>query len=104
MKELFVLYNIALLAKEKGFDEPCFGLFNPDKEFELLKNTKNIANAMNSLVRDVIIMAPLYQQLIMWLNEKLSIIDKPLINYDGFILITQQEMIKRIEEALKLIP
>ena len=28
MKHLFLPYNLALLAKEKGFDEPCFATYS----------------------------------------------------------------------------
>ena len=36
MEELFLDYENSLLLKEKGFDKECFGIFNPNKEFELL--------------------------------------------------------------------
>ena len=33
MKHLFLPYNLALLAKEKGFDEEVLGWYNTDKDF-----------------------------------------------------------------------
>ena len=112
LHELFIPYELALLAKNKGFDEPCFGLFNPDEEFELLENTRNIENCRNSLVRDAVIMSPLYQQIIDWFREKHYIkfseipLDFDEIRYGlskkgEFIAIWERD--KAIEEAFKLI-
>lgn len=33
MKHLFVPYEIAVIAKEKGFDEPCLGYYTPTKQW-----------------------------------------------------------------------
>lgn len=66
MKNLFVPYEIALIAKEKGFNEPCLAEYDLlDKQLELIDSlefpSKNLKNNL---------CAPLYQQIIDWLvNE-----------------------------------
>lgn len=63
--KIFVPYAIALLAKQKGFDEPCHAYYHK-KELKLLHNaeTKGFARETESQV------APTYQQLVDWLREK----------------------------------
>jgi hypothetical protein len=62
MDKEFVGYTEALALKELGFDEPCFGFFYEDEEFELcpVKNN-NLMGYTN---------APLYQQAFRWFREK----------------------------------
>ena len=69
MKHLFVSYELALLAKEKGFNEPCLACFS------------DLHNAPNSILltgnypyffykNDMCsLSAPLYQQLVDWFRE-----------------------------------
>jgi hypothetical protein len=61
MKKEFLDYTQALALKELGFDEPCFGFFYEDEEFELcpVKNN-NLMGYTN---------APLYQQAFRWFRE-----------------------------------
>lgn len=65
MKNLFVPYEIALLAKNNGFNEPSFGVFveqtwgNGDIRF-LLEGEVMDDN------EEILFPAPLYQQLIDW--------------------------------------
>ena len=74
MKHLFVPYEIALLAKKNGFNEPSFGVFveqtwgNGDIRF-LLEGEVMDDN------EEILFPAPLYQQLIDWfrINYNLSI-------------------------------
>ena len=84
MKHLFVPYELALLAKENGFDEDCLAYW------ELFDNSWNgygawggitvlyeeddlrlilTVNELKSYYRNLI-KAPLYQQLIDWFREK----------------------------------
>ena len=64
MKDLFVPYEIALLAKENGFDDECFEWwYSPtqrasDLIFRQYKGDKAFCDA------------PLYQQLTDWFREK----------------------------------
>lgn len=75
MKELFVSYNVASLAKEKGFDEPCLAYYFPSKKeirlslvTQMEEGYSYITNSMIT-VKEVIA-TPLYQQLIDWFREK----------------------------------
>lgn len=66
MKHLFVPYDIALMAKEKGFNEPCFGVYNSKGELyigtEYSSPQHHLTNAASQ--------APLNQQLVDWFREK----------------------------------
>lgn len=70
MYNLFVPYNIAFLAKEKGFDEECFGkYFIKKKEFRL--NSLGHPNNYNDgSYGQGIFSAPMYQQIIDWFELK----------------------------------
>lgn len=101
MQHLFLSYKQSLTAKEKGFDEPCLARWRGDtfQLYTIIKEHKYNSDPITT--KDI--SAPLYQQIIMWINEHLSVKDLPLINYDGFMCITKEETDKAIEEALKLI-
>jgi len=90
MESLFVSYELALLAKEKGFDEPCFAAWFKytilnDKKIELTKPKDSIygenflfKNSLEIFIDNSIsgkgdgakCSAPLYQQLVDWFREK----------------------------------
>lgn len=121
MKKLFVPHNLALLAKEKGFDDQCIGKFK-DNNLTLLSYSWN--NSELSIHNDGI-SAPMYQQLIDWFRESYHIIIQidahynPRVSNDSAIFsswITQTKeeyrktsnnyydvLNKAIEEAFKLI-
>ena len=65
MEKEFISYTEALALKKLGFNEPCFGFFYEDEEFELcpVKNN-NLMGYTN---------APLYQQAFRWFREKYNI-------------------------------
>src|SRR5690242_15307232 len=63
MKHLFVPYELALLAKEKGFDAECLRFYGDDK---VLYNDEDISN---STVNELYCTAPLWQQLVDWFRE-----------------------------------
>lgn len=65
MKKLFIPYELALLAKEKGFDEPCFAAY-VEKEFRLSLAIP-IINHNDAFY--LTCSAPLYQQIIDWFRE-----------------------------------
>ena len=71
MKHLFVPYNIALIAKEKGFNEECCTYFLN----QILQRLDGFG-LMNEDFKDdeARISAPLYQQLIDWFRYKHSIV------------------------------
>lgn len=69
MEDLFIPYELALLLKEKGFDEPSFGVWNNIEKrlyigLEYDTNQNNMPNGCK---------APLYQQIIDWFREKHNI-------------------------------
>lgn len=93
MKNLFIPYKLAIIAKDKGFDEPCLAHYDLGK---LL-----IASLENNKYKERIL-APLYSQIIDWLFEKLiSNPDYIEITYCGSKPI--EELVAEIEEAFKLI-
>lgn len=101
MKHLFLPYELALIAKEKGFDEKCLAYYvNESKEFRLNAD-KVFSNTSYTGTRDFLTTAPLYQQIIDFLNE---IGDKKHLNtyvvYDGFNI---KLLNIQIEESFKLI-
>lgn len=61
MKEQFVTYEIALILKEKGFNELCLGVYKTFGQFTLSKT---------EYIRDMVCTAPLWQQAINWLKSK----------------------------------
>lgn len=100
MKHLFVPYNLALLAKEKGFDEPCFGIW---MERGIKHDVIYVAKQDDAWMaqQNDGILAPLYQQIIDFLNKigKEQHLDIYL-TYDG---LNNHLLDKDIEEAFKLI-
>lgn len=64
MNKLFVPYSLALLAKEKGFDEKCIFSYQ-DGELQ--------SNFMCGSEATEFVEAPLYQQLLDWFREKYQI-------------------------------
>lgn len=67
MKHLFIPYELALIAKEKGFDEPCLGLYHKDGMFVVEKTESH------NQYYGQICSAPLYQQIVDWFREKHNI-------------------------------
>lgn len=87
MNNLFVSYELSLLAKEKGFDEPCLGHYQDNIEMfthNSIKGKLNLGflgqcksepydwnNVPNWGVKtQKFYSAPLYQQLVDWFREK----------------------------------
>ncbi len=67
MKRLFIPYELAVIAKEKGFDEPCFGYWN-------LTNGQSIMYPFITSNKANVVAAPLYQQIVDWFREKHKVI------------------------------
>ena len=75
MNHLFANYKLSLLAKEKGFDEPCLAwYFQEDKTKQFVLSDEFGVKKKN--LRDKSIVAPLYQQLVDWFREKHNIFIK----------------------------
>ncbi len=77
MEELFVSYEFAKLAREKGFDEHCFMYWRPDMDgsMQLWYHQETYClDAIGSNNSDdakwVDCTAPLHQQIVDWFREK----------------------------------
>jgi hypothetical protein len=71
MEHLLLNKELSLLAKEKGFDEPCLGVWHFE-ELEFSWKGKPFKNTSNEAVK-----APLYQQIVDWFEEKHRILLLP---------------------------
>lgn len=82
MKHLFISYELALKAKELGFNEPCLNVFRNGHLQKptpyLLKNTQLIKEAIS---------APLYSQVIDWLRDshKLFVLIDIGVDFDYYV-------------------
>lgn len=65
MKNQFVTYKIALKLKELGFNEKCIATFDEDENFELQNFEQNYDTFPSHIIA-----APLWQQVIEWLDNK----------------------------------
>jgi hypothetical protein len=84
MESQFVPYEIALKLKQNGFDEPCFGTYNSfgvftrsNSEYPLDKNSVQLYDDLwleaikpFGHTPDMLCTAPLWQQVIDWLDKK----------------------------------
>jgi hypothetical protein len=74
MSHLFANYELSLLAKEKGFDEPCFRVWIRPRDLtikmNMVKNFRGLKNSEDKMER---VTVPLYQQLCDWFREKHNI-------------------------------
>lgn len=109
MKHLFLPYDLAVLAKEKGFNEDCLGCYasfysstKPDLYTELKEEFNDF---------DVFVTAPLYQQIMDWFKKEHDILIQE--RFDGYDILYFNLCVKKIkfantrykaiEEAFKLI-
>ena len=74
----FVNKQLAMILKEKGFKEPCFGFYNPiQDELQLYyANNKDVTykNILTSVYKNkVLVDAPTIEQVLEWLREKKDI-------------------------------
>jgi hypothetical protein len=129
MKELFVSYALALELKKKGFDEPCFAYYEVEDGIRLKYNLHEDENPSINNPDSLDITAPLYQQIVDWLETEKNLLidithnyyfqDKSvniwhirIMNKFGLVRISnadfefntrQNALTKAIEESLKLI-
>jgi hypothetical protein len=80
MEKLFVPYNIALLLKEMGFDEPCFGYYQNNDPLWIgyrfnvpQHNKESISKKTYGDESKHLVFAPTYDQVIDWFIEKHSL-------------------------------
>lgn len=92
MEKQFVPVEIAIKLKELGFDEPCFGFFDIKglHSYNHEKNTKNINSKWEQDIRNIIISAPIYQQVIDWFRINYDIDIYPMNVKDGYTFIINQ--------------
>lgn len=64
MKNLFIPYELAVIAKEKGFKEACFRSWYKAPYDEAV-----LTSEFDSMNPNAFVLAPLYQQIIDWLRE-----------------------------------
>ena len=113
ISELFLPYNLALIAKEKGFDELCFGYYynNEPNKIYPLNPLEKIQRSNNGALSSL---APLYQQVTDWFIKKnIHIFPMYFHNTKKYLYMVYDEnkfsqtsyttMNKAIEEAFKLI-
>src|SRR5688572_12501441 len=79
MKHLFIPYPLAVIAKEKGFDENCLAWYHKykidDKPTDILIRYLDWKKQPAYSKKDEsVIPAPLYQQIIDWFEEKHGLI------------------------------
>lgn len=60
MESLFIPFELAVIAKEKGFEEECFGGYTQERLF---------VYGEEYYYRSIKIDAPLYQQIVNWFDE-----------------------------------
>lgn len=78
MQELFLSQKLSILARDKGFIDRCFAFHDlEDNDFNLSffednDGRTNIPNYENFDLsdRDHIVLAPLYQQILLWFKTK----------------------------------
>jgi hypothetical protein len=71
MNKEFIPYEQALELKELGFDERCFGFYNPRHEISKEPLYEHTGGTFDNYNRtDYLVSAPLYQQAFRWFREK----------------------------------
>lgn len=80
MKNLFLPYELALLAKEKGFNVDCFTFYsvkhienNGRLFFDIEPDDHELTSLNQNRFVNYRISAPLYQQMLEWLREKYNL-------------------------------
>lgn len=73
MKELFLPYKLAMIAKEKGFNNLCFAAYDNNKHFLWASEVAQVQFFKNSDTIEKCCTALLYQQVVDWFREKHNI-------------------------------
>ena len=111
MKDLFVPYELALLAREKGFDEPCLRFYQNSEDLSENLDNQDINHFTNArAIRNETYscLAPLYQQLIDWFfNNHKIIIRRTFTDYEiiqeGKQILFDKDLDKALGRAFTLI-
>lgn len=98
MKHLFIPYELAIIAKEKGFNEPCLAMYSqPEWSKEVILTWQLEGSILGPddgpfynaegvpLKQNKYVAAPLYQQIVDWLREehKIHICNNPHFTTSG---------------------
>lgn len=73
MQHLFLPHKLAILAKQKCFNEPCFGYYSGDNPYGELPDKLNIIACKKEQSVDDLFgrcLAPLYQQIVDWFRDE----------------------------------
>ncbi len=70
MKHLFLPYELAVIAKEKGFNEPCLYFFQDEDSLVRLQYGDMCSNESLLEIEGCNFAAPTYQQIVDWLRTK----------------------------------
>lgn len=81
MENLFIPYELAVIAKEKGFNEPCFATFVKG-EFIFFQDERK-EHAANEYLNSIECSAPLYQQITGWFESNHDLIFVPNHRMNG---------------------
>ena len=85
MKHLFIPYELAILAKDKGFKENCISWYYKEewnaKDAHIFNTfSGNDFNSRTDL--EDVISCPLYQQIIDWFRDKgIIVVEKPAFDW-----------------------
>ena len=95
IEKLFVNYEIAFRLKELGFNEPCFSWYGDGKfrngkiPEKLYTYSKDIFDEDELKEKNLIVLAPLYQQAFRFFREKYGLINsisEQTVNTFGFYI------------------
>lgn len=79
MKHLFIPCVLAIMAKEKGFNEPCIGLYLENNQLYSLTNSTSDFTSVTNENKKHESAAPTYQQIVDWFREKHGIVITPAL-------------------------
>ena len=90
MKKEFVDYTEALVLKELGFDEPCFGFYYLYKDENYQEGKFDYRGELNieySIYKEntYYILAPTFSQAFRWFREKYKLDGIAFWNYTGYM-------------------
>ena len=98
MNNLFLSYDLSERLRKLGFDEDCFACY----PMRVDKNLKILLITSEKDILDDSTKAPLWQQALTWINEKLVIKGLETIKFDGFLKIGLEETLIKLNTAIEL--
>ena len=99
MEKEFVPYELAVKLKALGFDEECFGFYNPTVTEKVIMNNDSYGGY--GLSHDHIIVAPTFSQAFRWFREKYKLLGTPQYFTGGYYCYTINDM-KDTKESNRL--